>query len=329
MTILNLGNTPVDFGLPASVVSTLATGRDAAYSPSSLLCLASEHPVVNIPADAGTDYWFHWRFLWNNIGSAAAVAGLFGFRVLDAASALICDMSRASTTYVHTLRVFGSATVSGATFTFVNNTTYTMDLKVTVGASGANIVVELYINGALHTSVTAVNTGTVKTKPRRAILEFSSGLAAAATGINYTEIIAAVDESTIGARLATLEPTSAGAFATMAGTVASLADADTATGVTATAAAQRFNSVFSAYGGAASPTVRGVFLKSQVSQSGAAAPTQLNQSIRISATNYDGAAQVIVPGVGNIHEWANNPNTAAPWLTAALAAFEGGLLSAT
>ncbi len=325
MTILNLGNTPADFGLSASVVSTAAAGRDAAYSPSSMLCLNAA-PIVNIPADAGTDYWFHWRLFWNaSTGNSTGSV----LRISDAANSLICDMHRLSTNNFATqFRVYGSSVVSGTAFTFVNNTTYIMDLKLTVGASAGNIVAELYINGALHTSVTAVNSGTVKTKPRQLILAFADGLTSA-VGINYSEIIATVDESTIGARLATLEPASAGAFATMAGTVAALADADTATGVTSAAVAQRFNSVFSAYGGAATPaSIRGVFLKSQASQAGAAAPTQLNQSIRISATNYDGAAQAIVPGVGNIHEWVNNPNTAAPWLVAALAAFEGGLLSA-
>ncbi len=328
MTILNLGNTPADFGLPASVVSTAATGRDAAYSPSSLLCPFGQGATVNIPANAGTDYWFHFRIHFNNIGTGSDSGAALVIR--DAAGVAIFDLNdTAGSTYVHTPRVFGSSTVSGTNFTFVTNTTYTLDFKVTVGASAGNIVVEMYVNGALHTSVTAVNSGTVKTKPRLMTLDFAKMIAVAGTGINYSEIIVAVDESTIGARLATLEPASAGAFAQMTGTVAALADADTATGVTSTAVAQRFNSIFSAYGGAASPaSVRGVFLKSQARQAGAVAPTQLSQSIRISATNYDGAAQAILPGVDNIHEWANNPNTAAPWLTAALAALEGGLLSA-
>ena len=126
-----------------------------------------------------------------------------------------------------------------------------------------------------------------------------------------------------------LEPVSAGSFSAWNGSVAALADADPASGVNTNSVAARFNSVFSVYAGPASPaSVRGLFLKANGNQAGGSAPSQLNQSLRIGGTNYDGSPQAMVPGQGNIHEWANNPATSAPWLTAAFASLEGGLLSA-
>jgi hypothetical protein len=327
VTILFVGSTPVDFGCPATSLSTSATGRDAAYSPSSVLTLG-QSAFMNIPVDAGTDFWFHFRVHWNNVGSGNASSSGIGFRIIDGTGNVICDHEKSSSaSYNHVLRVFGTTTVTNATgLLFVSNTTYTIDVKLTVGA---NITAELYVNGALHSTSTVANGGTVKGKPRRMLLDYSYRLNSGSTGINYTEGIVAVDESTLGARLATLEPASAGAFSAWTGDVAALADADSGSGVFATAAAQRFNSVFGAYGGAASPaSVRGLFLKAHATQAGAVSPTQLNQSIRIGGTNYDGAAQAIVPGVANLHEWANDPATSAPWLTSAWAALEGGLLAA-
>lgn len=328
MAILFIGNTPADLGQTPATLSTSATGRDSAYSPSSVLCPMGGSAIVDIPVNAGTDFWFHFRVHWNNVGSGNASGTGVGLRILDAVGLTICDHNKSSSSnYNHFLRVNGTTLVAnGTAHLFVTNTTYTVDIKLTVGA---NITAELYINGVLHSTSTVANGGTVKGQPRRMILDYTQNLNSGSTGINYTEVIVAVDESTIGARLATLEPASAGAFSAWAGTQAALADADTASGVYATAAAQRFNSVFSAYGGAASPTsVRGLFLKSQARQAGAVAPTQLNQSIRIGGVNYDGAAQAILPGIATVHEWANDPATAAPWLTSAWAALEGGLLAA-
>lgn len=328
MAILFVGNTPADIGLPASALSTSAPGRDAAYSPSSVLCPRNASGMLNIPVDAGTDFWFHFRCHWDNVGSGNASGSGIGFRILDALGNVICDHNKtSSSTYNHFLRVLGTTTVqNGTAHLFATSITYTVDIKLTVGA---NITAELYINGSLHSTSTVANGGTVKGQPRRLILDYCHNLNSGSTGIHYTEVIVAVDESTVGARLATLEPASAGAFSAWTGDVASLADGETGSGVYATAAAQRFNSVFGAYGGAASPaSVRGLFLKSQAVQSGVVSPTQLNQSIRIGGTNYDGAAQAILPGVATMHEWANDPATSAPWLTAAWAALEGGLLAA-
>lgn len=328
MAILFIGSTPADIGQPASALNTGATGRDSAYSPSSVLIGMGGSGIINIPVNAGTDFWFHFRCHWNNVGTGNASGTGVGLRIMDAVGNSICDHNKSSSSnYTHFLRVLGTTTVANATgHLFVNNTTYTVDIKLTVGA---NITAELYINGALHSTSTVANGGTVKGQPRRMILDYTQNLNSSSTGIHYTEVIVAVDESTVGARLATLEPASAGAFSAWTGTQAALADADTASGVFATAAAQRFNSVFSAYAGPATPaSVRGLFLKSQARQAGAVAPTQLNQSIRIGGVNYDGAAQAILPGIPTTHEWANDPATSAPWLTSAWAALEGGLLAA-
>ena len=329
MAIVNLGNNPSDFGLDASTVSTSATGRDTNYSPSSILAPRSTSLSLEIPT-TGTDYWFHWRMYMNNVGLGNSSGTGAGFSVYDTNGVLICQLAKTSTSnYNHFVRIFGSSTVTnGTALALANSGTYTIDVKLTVGGSGGSIVMELYLNGTLHSTSTATNSGTVKTQPRMATLDFAQNLNTGSTGVNFTEIIVATDESTVGARLATLEPSSAGAFSAMTGTVAALADSDTASGVFATAAAQRFNSVFSAYAGAASPSsIRGVFLKAKAT-AGGGSPSQLNQSIRIGGVNYDGVAATPVPGRSVVHEWANNPATSAPWVTAALAALEGGLLAA-
>lgn len=74
-------------------------------------------------------------------------------------------------------------------------------------------------------------------------------------------------------------------------------------------------------------SIRGVYLKTFAQQSGVAS-TKLAHSLRIASTDYDVADQTISSGAPIMTEWVNNPNTGVTWVTAALAALEGGLKSA-
>lgn len=328
MAILFVGNTPLDVGLPASVVSTAATGRDAAYSPSSLLC-KSQNPVIPIPVNGGTEFWIHFRKFVNSAGTGNGTGSAAIYRCFDGSGNLIFDINKSVNTINGTLRVYGSATVSGPTYNHATDIEYTYDLRVVVGPSGGTITVDWFINGTLFCSVSATNSGTVKTQPRTFNMDLPSNLITAAVGINYSEMIVAVDESTIGMRLATLEPASAGAWAQWTGSVSSLADSNTGTGLEAIAAGHRFTSIFSAYAGPSSPAgIRGVYLKALAAQSGLP-PSQIDQFVRIAATNYDGALQTPSPSVPIVREMTLNPDTGLPWAVAALAALEAGFRAGT
>lgn len=328
MAILFVGNTPLDVGLPASVVSTAATGRDAAYSPSSLLC-KNQNPIIPIPVNGGTEFWVHFRKFLNNVSTGSGTVAGTIYRCFDGSGNLIFDINKSVNTISGTLRVYGSTTVSGPTYNHTTNTEYTYDLRVVVGPSGGTITVDWFINGTFFCSVSATNSGTVKTQPRSLNMELPSNLTGSATGINYSEMIVAVDESTIGMRLATLEPASAGAWAQWTGSVGSLADDDTGTGIEALAAGHRFTSIFSAYAGPSSPAgIRGVYLKALAAQSGLP-PSQIDQFVRIAAINYDGALQTPSPSVPIVREMTLDPDTGLPWAVAALAALEAGFRAGT
>jgi hypothetical protein len=329
MTIQYLASTPQEVGLDASAWSTSVTGRDTVYSAGSILAL-NQTLSVPIGVVSATDYWFHMRVYYNNVGTGTSSVQTPIIQFYDSVGNLIGEMWKYATyNYGIGIRLYGSSIISGPYFTPVTNTTYTYDIRLIIPGSGGTMTMEFYVNGTLHSSVTATNSGTVKGKPFIMLSTIQNALSVGSTGINYSEIIAATDESTINARLATLTPVSAGAFSEWTGSQATLADVDSASGVSVASNAKRFNSVFSAYGGPGTPSsIRGVFLKAAGSQAGAIAPTQLNQSLRIGGINYDGTAQAMVPGRGNIHEWAINPATSAAWLTANLVSLEGGLLSA-
>lgn len=328
MAILFVGNTPADVGLLPGTVSVAAAGRDAAYSPSSVLC-DYVNPTVAIPVNGGTSFWVHWREMMNTASNGAGTGQIPVFRCLDGGGATICDILKGVNDHDCLLRVFGSATVSGAEYIFSTDVAYTHDLKITVGPSAGTIVVEWYINGVLWSSVTATNSGTVKTQPRTFSFDRGSSLPGAALGANYSEFIVAVDEPTIGLRLATLQPTSAGDLTAWTGTVASLADSDGATGIQSIAAGQRFTSILSAYAGPSSPAgIRAVILKALAAESGLA-PQQIDQIFRIATTNYDGSLVTPVPGVPLYREAVNDPNTGLPWHPAALAALQVGFRSGT
>lgn len=321
MTILFLGNTPADFGAVDASNVTTTTGRDTAYSPNSINGRNTSNFMINLPASTGA-IWLHFRFAATSVSGTGSAGLIF----TDASANIIAEVVRNTNTSNLYARVYGSTPVNGATGSLTANAVNFVDVKLSVGSSGGSITMELYINGVLASTATATNSGTVKGQPVQ-ISYVNQGFA----GNNdayLSEVIVTSEESTIGARLATLLPSSAGAFADMTGTVASLADYDSLTGVVSDAAAERFNAIMSAYGGAASPaSIRGVFLKSHATQSGGA-PTKLAHSLRLGSTNYDGTPQTVVSGAPILTEWATNPNTGVAWTTAALAALEGGLLSA-
>lgn len=329
MAVLFVGNTPADLALPASVIDTATTGRDTAYSPYSLRC-SGHTPVINIPANGGTTFWFHFRAHFNNVSNGSGTASTSTILCYDANGNIIFDLIKNVNTYQSYLRLYASSLLnrSAQPFFLLNNITYFFDFEITVPASGGTMTARWYVNGALVNEIIGTNSGTVKTQPRQLVNNASLFLSNGSTGINMSEFIVTVDEPTLGMRLATLDPTSAGADAAWGGTLASLTDNDTGTGIVSLNPNERFSAIYSAYAGPSSPAgIRGLYLKAHPGLI-AGGPTRLDQPVRISSAYYDGTAETVVSGEPLMRELTVNPATSAPWTPAAFAALEAGVRSA-
>jgi hypothetical protein len=261
----------------------------------------------------------------NAIGSPNGVSSGSILSIYDGASNKIFDFFKATNIYDMSPRLYGATTSVGASYPIITGFTYYVDIALTIPGSGGTMVVEIFINGVSIGTLTATNTGTVKGQPRQMQITFANLLDVVATGINFSEFIATVDESTIGLRLATFEPSSAGSETNWIGTTASIADVDSGSGISTINANDRFTSIFTAYGGPTSPAgFRGLFLKATPGSS-SGGPTQLDQHVKISSTDYDGTPATVVTGIPQMREMALNPATSGQWDIGSFAALEAGV----
>ena len=115
------------------------------------------------------------------------------------------------------------------------------------------------------------------------------------------------------------------AFSEWDGTIASLGDDDSATGIYTKVAGERHTMSLSAYTGAQN-------LSNLVSVSmttrGLNSPSKIKHVIRQSGVNYDGPDIPLPNGLKyNIHDLPLNPATSLPWTSSDLSSIEVGVLS--
>lgn len=156
MTILFVGNTPADLGVPAAALVTTSTFRDTAYVPNSLNMAVSDFNI-NLPTSTG-DIWYHMH--WYTGGSAGS-SYADGMVFKDAAGNIAAHISKNTASASIFVAANGSTWVKGANYTPPNDTFVALDVKVSVGGSGGSITIEMYANGILVSSATATNSGSL------------------------------------------------------------------------------------------------------------------------------------------------------------------------
>ena len=327
MTILSAASTAAEIG-GATVVSTAVADFDTTYSDQAAFIQlegsASSGFVRKFDPPVG-DFWGHWlvRLPTSDFASNSGVDG-YWFDVLDADGETLCRFEVENG--VPFLVAYGDTTVNGVNFTLTNGSKVYVDIKVAVGA---NIVFEVYYNGVLQSSVTAANTGG-KGKPVQVNFDhfdFGAAFAAAGRTIAYSQMIFTDGEPTLGWRMSTLRPDSAGHYSEWDGGYAELGDNSEATRAASDTANQRVSWVPETYAGPVAPVgIRSVLAVAATSK-GAIGPQNIKHFLRIGGTDYDGAT-LAVDGVNfSVEDWDVNPATGAPWSTADLATIEGGLQS--
>lgn len=330
MGILFVGNTAEDFGASWEN-STAATGtaRDTAYSPSACIFDApadeANPGVINLGVAPTGDLWFHMRF--RTSASAATGTTLDGHMLsFYAANGVLLarfDLQDGG----WRAQVFGDTTVAGANFSPAASTVYTYDFKLVVGAT---IELEIYQNGSLVSSASAANTVGLKGVCRQIALEFFDIRSSGTSPFSVSEaIVTDGGESTIGWRLATLTPASAGAHSDWDGDYTNLLNALDGNFLFTDTVGDKESWVNSAYAGPGSPTsIRAVVAK-LLSDRGGAGPQSVTPFLRIGGTDYDAATVAADFRYQQLGVWDVNPATSAAWATAALAALESGVKAAT
>lgn len=299
-------------------------GGSASYDPDfargHLRCYGSATYALADLAAATDDLWLHFELdQWNASGTASKTtvieflnsSGVAKFRLTSAWSSGTWGMDYHN----------GSSWVAlGSDFTTLGGSLQTLDVHIVCNSASGSA--NVYLSGTNR-----LNSGTVDLSSITEIEQLKLyGNNVAIPGYNaFSQVIATEDESTIGWRLKTVPPTSAGATTDWTGTYAEVdefiySDADFINTATATQVELFAHStaIPSGY------SIRGIAVTARARRSGG--PTKIQLALRSAGTTYFSGDKTLDAGYGAfVHVWDEDPATTAAFTTAAIAALQFGV----
>lgn len=323
MAILFVGSSPSDLGgITSPYTGTL--GRDANFTPVASLVSGDFDDIgggfVINPLPAVTDtMWLHFLMNTQNaVGYSSFPDGYF-MRIFNGSTEIARIDVQDS---LYTLQGGGQTSPNFSPWIQNQNTTY--DIKCV--CDGTNVTVEVYIGGALQASITYASAIGVPTS--YTFDHFDTNWNTSAIDWRYSEFIVTDNESTIGWRLATLEPNAAGTYTAWEGVPTNLAVLGDGLSISSDTAGEKESWTLSAYGGPATASGVRAVVNKFFAQAGGTPPTQIRPFIRHAAT--DVAGTTFTPsGAFHLEVLDNNPQTTLTWDTADLATLEVGVESIT
>lgn len=319
MSILFVGSAPEDLG-GAAIAYTGARCRDPNFTPVAsevkLVQDGGSYPFNVNFAPATDEVWLHFRLETNRPNYQ-----------VNAADGILWDFYSANTRigYINCSNdefyfTFGGVSVE---ISITENIAHTFDFRFF--RDGVNYTVDCYQGGALQATATWASALPIIDSARfvHSDVVYYPDL----YSMWYSEFIVTDGaESTLGWRVATLEPNLAGTHTAWDGVPANLVNFGDGLGISTPTPNVKESWTLSAYAGpATSSGVRAVVNK-LLANTGASGPTQMTPFIRHAATDVDGT--VFTPN-GSIHMdvMDTNPQTTLGWDTADLAALEIGVKS--
>jgi len=329
--ILHLGHQPTDISGISGLLSTVAAGFDDTLDINGIRFNRSRTLAapfaVGFPAPSG-DLWLGIRYVPPNHDSASITQSNAGFlEFFDADNVRIAQIRPLTSTNRYHAEAFGDTTVQGSSsYIAANGQPQWVDVRMAVGAE---ITIEFFVDGVLHSTATAANTGG-KGKPVRVVFANANLHGSFSSRTWYYAHIAVLDGvSTIGRRFVRRSPNAIASFNEMVGSIDALSDGDIATRVASSAAGQRMSfSLTGPTGPASVSAIAGVHLK-QIAQAGTDGPDATAGFLRMGGVNHD-ASPVPVPSLAPhpvYSSWAVSPADASPWNDLTLPT-EVGILSA-
>jgi hypothetical protein len=327
--ILHLGHQETDLSGIAGRISTDAAGFDPAYDVNAVKISAnngSSVPFSATWAEPTGDVWIGFRYRAPSINAhAIATDGIF-LEFYDAANRQIGLVRTERDDEKYRAMAVGDTSVDGASsFVAATNQAYWIDVKIAVGA---DITIEFHVDGVLHSSATATNTGG-KGRPVRCIWRNLHLFDFYNPATWYYAHIAVLDGvSTIGRRFARRTPDLVGTYDAFSGGIDAIKDGDIAKRAASDIAGQRLSfSLAGPTGPAGATTIAGVHVK-QLAQLGTAGPTGIAGFLRMGGVDYDatpGTPSADLPSPV-YSSWDLNPADSSPWTAATLPA-EAGIVS--
>lgn len=329
--ILHLGHQPADIPAIANRISTEAIGFDPSLDSNALRFSAARADAMPFsilhPAPQG-DLWLGFRYVPPSSDAHVISESNASFlEFYDAAARRLAQIRPLSSTSRYHAVAQGDTSLQGVSSYFATNAQpQWVDVRLAVGAE---ITIDFFVDGVLHSTATAANAGG-RGKPVQLVVP-NLGLHGSYTSRSwYYAHIALLDGvPTIGRRFVRRAPAALASYAEMTGEIAALADNDPGTRVLSTAPGQRLSfSLSGPSGPAGATTITGVHLR-QIAQAGAEGPQATAGFLRLDGVNHDAPAEVLprLAPKAVWSSWARNPADNSPWSLATLPG-EVGILSA-
>jgi len=329
--ILHLGHQPTDISGISGLLNTAAGGFDPTLDVNAIRFSGSRPFQVPFsighPAPAG-DLWLGFRYVPPNADANVIPDAVSNFlEFFDAQTNIVAQIRPLQATNRYHAIAHGDTSVQGSSsYIAANGQPQWVDVRVAVGA---DVTIELFVEGVLHSAATAANTG-AKGKPVRVVFANSNLHGAYQNRIwSYAHIAILDGVSTIGRRFVRRTPHAIASFSQMSGSIDALRDSDIATRVASSAAGQRMSfSLTGPTGPASVSAIAGVHLK-QIAQAGTDGPDATAGFLRIAGTNHDAAPEAVpvLAPKAVYSSWALNPVDASPWTDLTLPG-EVGIVSA-
>lgn len=311
------------------------TGRfDTTYTDAAVYCLSSAHIWTATQVDAtftpydlanGETGYYHWDMSLITSGSAVTVVWL-------ADSSNQPWLALRSTTTSGTYGLFYNSgtgaspvwTQLGSSFTVTQLAIVSMDMVLVKNSAGTHSA-SLYYNNTL------VSTGTF-TAASLAVRALRGSIGP--VDAYYSQIMITEGKSTIGGKVKYNRPSAAGANSGWTGAFTDVNEAvnnDATANASATAGQRQTYAMQDVTLPSAAYSIQGIWQWVRAKNDGAA-PANIKLTVRISAVNYDTAANIANVGLGYSNSgtrWDTDPSTSAAWTVANWNAAEAGFLSAT
>lgn len=290
-------------GTGNAIESTTAGTFNATFCRASLTITGTAYAQRDFQTSVTSELWFHAQWRTNNAGTGQPVL-IF----LDSGGNQFLRLNVPSNSTFQMQYWNGAAwTNIGASWAWANNTLYTLDIKITLGASGG---VEIYWNNSLQTSGSAALNAYANLRSFR-LLSNATG-----AGVNvYWSQMQIADVSTLNHNIPTFVPSTAGTDTGGTGTNADITETVTsdATFVEFTTAGQKRSGKNAArtYTG----TVKGVTVSGRLMRVDATGPQQAKPYVLIGGTRYYGTTYALTTAFADYsYTWQTNPATGVAWL---------------
>lgn len=325
MAIQRIATSPAELTSFGGTYSTVDTQYDSSRTKGVFMHTELQLSTLQFLPASGNTTWIHFDHAVSRNSASSHQWGGSIFEVKDDQNRRMMYIDMVPNMQWTVRADNGTATEIASQQVLSNSLTFSVDIKIVVGAT---IDVEVYLNSALQGTASVINSAGITNPDRIQFGVFTNNTGSGGTtGKAWFGEFVVADEDTRGFRLRALTPQSFGVFQQWDGTAASVADASLATGVSTDVADERVSFGLENLDNVGSGDIINRVVVQSYAQRGASGLTSINNFFRYDDTTIQDGSNIALSLTGDwyIDEYTTNPKTAAAWVPDDLAGIQLGV----